>query len=111
MGRVLGSRIRALPTSSSGIRCSVAHVAGALYLLALVALRSFLPRILRPLVAIEQRRWRSDGASSASSARNGSRELQRVARAMNELSVKLRDAIARNPCVPTASTSRRSRIR
>lgn len=68
---------------------------GALYLLALVALRLFLRGILRPLDAIEQ-------AALAIGRREfgefkletGTRELQRVARAMNELSVKLRDAIA-----------------
>lgn len=65
-----------------------------LYVIALVAMRFFLRGILRPLEAIEK-------AALAIGKREfgefrleaGSRELQRVGRAMNELSVKLRDAI------------------
>jgi EAL domain-containing protein (putative c-di-GMP-specific phosphodiesterase class I)/GGDEF domain-containing protein len=66
-----------------------------LYLIALVATRRFLQGILRPLDAIEQaalaigRREFRDFQLDAPS-----RELQRVGSAMNDLSVKLRDAIA-----------------
>jgi diguanylate cyclase (GGDEF)-like protein len=68
---------------------------GALYLLALVALRAFLRGILRPLDAIEQAAL-AIGRREFGDFRlgSGSRELQRVGRAMNELSAKLRDAIA-----------------
>ena len=68
---------------------------GALYALALLAMTRFLRGILRPLEAIER-------AALAISRREfgevklvaGTRELQRVGLAMNELSVKLRDAIS-----------------
>ncbi len=68
---------------------------GALYLLALVALRLFLRGILRPLDAIEQAAL-AIGRREFGEFRleTGTRELQRVGRAMNELSVKIRDAIA-----------------
>ncbi|MBS0336245.1 MAG: EAL domain-containing protein [Proteobacteria bacterium] len=66
-----------------------------LYAFALVAVRRFLRGILRPLDAIEQ-------AALAIGRREfgevhlatGTRELQRVGAAMNDLSIKLRDAIA-----------------
>lgn len=66
-----------------------------LFALALYAVRRFLQGILRPLDAIEQ-------AALAIARREfgevrlqaGTRELQRVGTAMNDLSLKLRDAIA-----------------
>jgi EAL domain-containing protein (putative c-di-GMP-specific phosphodiesterase class I)/GGDEF domain-containing protein len=66
-----------------------------LYVLALLAMRRFLGGILRPLHNIEQaalaigRREFGEVKLAA-----GTRELQRVGAAMNDLSMKLRDAIA-----------------
>ncbi len=65
-----------------------------LYVIALVAMRFFLRGILRPLEAIEQAALaigRRDFREFR--LRAGSRELQRVGHAINELSGKLRDAI------------------
>ncbi len=68
---------------------------GVLYVLALLAMRRFLRGILRPLEAIEQAALaigrREFGAIRLETR---TRELQRVGAAMNDLSVKLRDAIA-----------------
>lgn len=67
----------------------------ALYLIALLAVRRFLRGILSPLHRIEQaalaigRREFGEVKLAA-----GTRELQRVGTAMNDLSIKLRDAIA-----------------
>ena len=67
----------------------------ALYAIALFAMRRFLRGILRPLEAIEEAALaigrREFGELKLES---GTREVERVGRAMNEMSVKLRDAIA-----------------
>lgn len=68
----------------------------ALYVLALLSMVRFLSGILRPLEAIEQAALaisRREFGEVKISART--RELQRVSHAMNELSVKLRDAISK----------------
>ncbi len=66
-----------------------------LYVLALLAMRGFLGGILRPLKAIEQAAL-AIGRREFGEVRleAGTRELQRVGFAMNELSVKIRDAIS-----------------
>ena len=67
----------------------------ALYALALLAMRRFLRGILRPLEAIEQAAL-AIGRREFGEVRleTSTRELQSVGRAMNDLSSKLRDAIA-----------------
>ena len=67
----------------------------ALYVLALLAVRRFLRGILRPLHTIEQAAL-AIGRREFGEVRleTATRELQRVGTAMNDLSVKLRDAIA-----------------
>ena len=67
----------------------------ALYALALLAVRRFLRGILRPLDAIEQAAL-AIGRREFGEVRleTGARELLRVGAAMNDLSIKLRDAIA-----------------
>ena len=66
-----------------------------LYVFALFAVRRFLRGILRPLEAIEQAAL-AIGRREFGEVRleAGTRELQRVGAAMNDLSAKLRDAIA-----------------
>ncbi len=66
-----------------------------LFALALLALRRFLKGILKPLEAIEQAALAIGRREFGTvEVKAGSRELQRVGHAMNDLSVKLRDSIA-----------------